>query len=73
MTVHGTSNQPISTVLFTRPVLSHELVKPAAAVPADIRIITAGIRLPVNVLAHPSLTLAELGELGELGPGGGCR
>ena len=29
-----------------------------------IRAITAGIGLPVNLLAHPSLTVAELGELG---------
>jgi 2-methylisocitrate lyase-like PEP mutase family enzyme len=33
-------------------------------VPEDIRAITAGIGLPVNVLAHPSLTVPELGELG---------
>lgn len=37
---------------------------PGLAAPADIRRITAGIGLPVNVLAHPSLTVAELGELG---------
>jgi 2-methylisocitrate lyase-like PEP mutase family enzyme len=37
---------------------------PGAADPDDIRGITAGIGLPVNVLAHPSLTVAELGELG---------
>ncbi|NUU31881.1 isocitrate lyase/phosphoenolpyruvate mutase family protein [Arthrobacter sp. C9C5] len=37
---------------------------PGLAVPEDIRAITAGIALPVNVLAHPSLTVAELGELG---------
>lgn len=37
---------------------------PGLAVPEDIRTITAGIRLPVNVLAHPALTVAELGELG---------
>ncbi|MFL4475640.1 isocitrate lyase/phosphoenolpyruvate mutase family protein [Paeniglutamicibacter sp. MACA_103] len=30
----------------------------------DIRGITAGTRLPVNVLAHPTLGVAELGELG---------
>lgn len=30
----------------------------------DIRSITARIGLPVNVLAHPTLTLAELGNLG---------
>lgn len=29
-----------------------------------IRAITAGLDLPVNLLAHPSLTVAELGELG---------
>ncbi|MDN4645663.1 isocitrate lyase/PEP mutase family protein [Arthrobacter sp. PsM3] len=37
---------------------------PGLVVPEDIQIITAGIGLPVNVLAHPSLTVAELGELG---------
>ncbi|AXJ10919.1 isocitrate lyase/phosphoenolpyruvate mutase family protein [Arthrobacter sp. PM3] len=37
---------------------------PGLVVPEDIRRITAGIGLPVNVLAHPSLTVAELGELG---------
>jgi 2-methylisocitrate lyase-like PEP mutase family enzyme len=37
---------------------------PGATAPDDIRTITAGIALPVNVLAHPSLTVAELGELG---------
>jgi 2-methylisocitrate lyase-like PEP mutase family enzyme len=37
---------------------------PGAAAPEDIQSITAGIGLPVNVLVHPSLTLAELGELG---------
>jgi 2-methylisocitrate lyase-like PEP mutase family enzyme len=37
---------------------------PGLAAPEDIRSITAGIGLPVNVLAHPSLTVAELGELG---------
>jgi 2-methylisocitrate lyase-like PEP mutase family enzyme len=37
---------------------------PGLAVPEDIRAVTAGIALPVNVLAHPSLTVAELGELG---------
>lgn len=37
---------------------------PGLAVPEDIQVITAGIGLPVNVLAHPSLTVAELGELG---------
>ena len=30
----------------------------------DIRSIAAGTGLPVNVLAHPTLTVAELGELG---------
>ncbi|MGO4121696.1 isocitrate lyase/PEP mutase family protein [Arthrobacter sp. YAF16] len=34
---------------------------PGLAVPEDIRAVTAGIALPVNVLAHPSLTVAELG------------
>jgi 2-methylisocitrate lyase-like PEP mutase family enzyme len=37
---------------------------PGLTVPEDIQVITAGIGLPVNVLAHPSLTVAELGELG---------
>ncbi len=37
---------------------------PGLAVPEDIRSITSGIGLPVNVLAHPSLTVAQLGELG---------
>lgn len=37
---------------------------PGVVAPEDIRSITAGIGLPVNVLAHPSLTVAELGELG---------
>ena len=37
---------------------------PGLVVPEDIRTITAGIGLPVNVLAQPSLTVAELGELG---------
>ena len=37
---------------------------PGVAAPDDIRGITAGTSLPVNVLAHPTLTVAELGELG---------
>lgn len=37
---------------------------PGLVVPEDILTITAGIGLPVNVLAHPSLTVAEVGELG---------
>lgn len=37
---------------------------PGLVVPEDIRAITAGIRLPVNLLAHPSLSVAELGDLG---------
>jgi len=37
---------------------------PGLVSPEDIRNITAGIALPVNVLAHPTLTVAELGELG---------
>jgi 2-methylisocitrate lyase-like PEP mutase family enzyme len=37
---------------------------PGLVVPEDIQIVTAGIGLPVNVLAHPSLTVAELGDLG---------
>jgi len=30
----------------------------------DIRIVTTALELPVNVLAHPTLTVAELGRLG---------
>ena len=37
---------------------------PGLTDPADILRITTGIGLPVNVLAHPTLTVAELGELG---------
>jgi 2-methylisocitrate lyase-like PEP mutase family enzyme len=37
---------------------------PGLAAAADIRRVTAGIGLPVNVLAHPALAVAELGELG---------
>ena len=37
---------------------------PGLVVPEDILTITARIGLPVNVLAHPSLTVAEVGELG---------
>ncbi|MBG6057578.1 2-methylisocitrate lyase-like PEP mutase family enzyme [Cryobacterium sp. MP_M3] len=37
---------------------------PGALAPEDIRRITAGIGLPVNLLAHPTLTVAELGRLG---------
>jgi len=37
---------------------------PGLVVPADIAAITAALELPVNVLAHPSLTVAELGSLG---------
>jgi len=37
---------------------------PGVTDPVDIRSITAGIDLPVNVLAHPTLTVAELGALG---------
>lgn len=37
---------------------------PGLADPDDIRNITAGTWLPVNVLAHPALTVAELGALG---------
>ena len=37
---------------------------PGLVIPEDIQRITAGIGLPVNVLAHPSLTVAELGDLG---------
>jgi 2-methylisocitrate lyase-like PEP mutase family enzyme len=37
---------------------------PGLVVPEDIRAVTAGIGLPVNLLAHPSLTVPELGDLG---------
>lgn len=37
---------------------------PGLSAPEDIRIITAGVGVPVNVLAHPALTVAGLGELG---------
>ena len=37
---------------------------PGATDPDDLRALAAAIPLPVNVLAHPQLTLAELGELG---------
>lgn len=37
---------------------------PGLAAAADIGAVTAGTSLPVNVLAHPSLTVAELGGLG---------
>lgn len=37
---------------------------PGLARPEDIRAVTAGTSLPVNVLAHPTLTVAELGTLG---------
>ncbi|MCU1575209.1 MAG: hypothetical protein JWO93_3291 [Micrococcaceae bacterium] len=37
---------------------------PGLVDPKEIAAIADGIRLPVNVLAHPSLTVAELGTLG---------
>lgn len=37
---------------------------PGLTRPEDIQAMTAGTALPVNVLAHPTLTVAELGELG---------
>jgi 2-methylisocitrate lyase-like PEP mutase family enzyme len=37
---------------------------PGASDPADLRELTAGIPLPVNVLVVPGLTLAELADLG---------
>lgn len=37
---------------------------PGLADPDDIRRITAGIDIPINVLAHPTLSVAELGKLG---------
>lgn len=40
------------------------LFVPGATAPDDIRRIAAGVGLPLNVLAHPSLTVSELGELG---------
>jgi len=37
---------------------------PGLVAPDDIRSIAGGIELPVNVLAHPTLTVGELGDLG---------
>jgi len=37
---------------------------PGVTNPEDIRGLSAGIELPLNVLAHPSLTVVELGDLG---------
>lgn len=37
---------------------------PGVSAAEDIRAIAAGIELPLNVLAHPTLTVAELAELG---------
>ncbi|OIJ64041.1 isocitrate lyase/PEP mutase family protein [Streptomyces mangrovisoli] len=37
---------------------------PGTIAPADLRSLTGGVEAPVNVLAHPTLTLSELGELG---------
>jgi 2-methylisocitrate lyase-like PEP mutase family enzyme len=37
---------------------------PGLAAAEDIRSLTSGIDLPVNLLAHPTLTVPELGELG---------
>lgn len=37
---------------------------PGAADPDDLRALTAALPVPVNVLAHPSLTLEELARLG---------
>lgn len=37
---------------------------PGVLEPEDIRRIAAGIELPLNVLAQPALTVADLGELG---------
>lgn len=37
---------------------------PGATDPSDLRELTANIPVPVNVLAHPTLTLTELGALG---------
>jgi len=37
---------------------------PGLAAPEDIRSITDRVGLPVNVLAHPALTVGELGKLG---------
>lgn len=37
---------------------------PGLADPADIRAIADAVPLPINLLAHPTLTVAELGELG---------
>lgn len=37
---------------------------PGVGTAEDIHAIAAGIQLPLNVLAHPTLTVAELGQLG---------
>ncbi|TJY69189.1 isocitrate lyase/phosphoenolpyruvate mutase family protein [Arthrobacter sp. CAU 1506] len=37
---------------------------PGLAAPEDISRVAAGIGLPVNLLAHPTLSVAELGDLG---------
>ncbi len=37
---------------------------PGLVAPDDIRAVAAGITVPLNVLPHPSLTVAELGVLG---------
>ncbi|WP_328540445.1 isocitrate lyase/PEP mutase family protein [Streptomyces sp. NBC_00344] len=37
---------------------------PGATDPADLQALTAGIDAPVNILAHPALTLTDLGTLG---------
>lgn len=37
---------------------------PGALSAEDIHALAAGIRLPLNLLAHPTLTVTELGELG---------
>jgi len=37
---------------------------PGLVAPEDIRSIADGVGLPINVLAHPSLTVGELGKLG---------
>jgi 2-methylisocitrate lyase-like PEP mutase family enzyme len=37
---------------------------PGATEPADLTALAEGVGLPVNVLAHPALTVEELGDLG---------
>lgn len=45
----------------------HPHLHARTVVPEEVQIVTAGIGLPVNVLAHPPQTVAELGEPGSGG------